>query len=173
MSIARFARNCAIIAGLALAVAIAHAETLAGRVIHVSDGDTVTVLMRGHDQIRVRLAGIDAPESKQDFGRRSRQLMSSLVKGRDVRVIVVDRDKYGRYVARLETEDGDVGEQMLEAGLARVFVRYVRNLPRDYQVAYTHAEALARSENRGLWSDPKQIPPWEWRQMNKERHGFW
>jgi len=173
MSVVGFVRGFAVAAGLALCVAVSHAETLVGRVIHVSDGDTVTVLMRGHDQIRVRVAGIDAPESKQDFGRRSRQLMTQLVKGRDVRVIVVDRDKYGRYVARIETEEGDAGERMLEAGLARVFVRYVRNLPRDYQVAYTHAEALARTESRGLWSDPKQIPPWEWRQMNKERHGFW
>lgn len=172
MRVAKFVSGCAVALGLALSMAVAHAETLVGHVIHVSDGDTVTVLMEGRSKIRVRLAGIDAPESKQDFGRRSRQLLTRLVKGRDVRAIVVDRDKYGRYVARLETEDGDAGEKMLEAGLARVFVRYVQSLPRDYRVAYLHAEGLARSEGRGLWSDPKQIPPWEWREINRRNSGW-
>ncbi len=165
-------RNTLLVCAALLTGFAAQAQTLAGRIIHVSDGDTVTALLPGHEKIRIRLAGIDAPESRQDFGTRSRQLMTRLVKGRDVQIFVVDTDKYGRKVARIETEDGDAGYAMLEAGLARVFIRYISNLPRDYQASYIHAENLARAEKRGLWSDPGQIPPWQWRQKQRSPHGF-
>ena len=168
----RVVRNAVLAIALSAAALCASAETLRGLAIHVSDGDTVTVLINGHDSIRVRLSGIDAPESRQPFGTRSRQLMSRLVKGRDVVVHVVDRDTYGRYVARLETEDADAGEKMLEAGLAWAYVNYLRNLPRDWQILYQHAEGVARTQNRGLWSDPHRIPPWEWRQMNRSNRGW-
>lgn len=172
MNFLRTLRTTAVVLCSALAMSTAGAETLSGFVIHVSDGDTVTALLPNKESIRIRMAGIDAPESKQDFGRRSRQLMSRLVKNRDVQIHVVDRDKYGRYVARLETSDGDVGIVMLEQGLARVYLKYVRNLSRDYQAAYMHAESQARSEGLGLWSDPRQIPPWEWRQQQRSKSGW-
>lgn len=164
-------KNLALAAGLALSMACAQAQTLAGYVIHVSDGDTATVITgKHHEKIRVRLAGIDAPESKQDFGRRSQLLLSRLVKGRDVLVHVVDRDKYGRHVAWIETEDGDAGEKMLEAGLAWANIRFLGNLPREMQVLYRHMEGVARTQKRGLWSAPNQIPPWEWRQMRRDSY---
>ena len=51
------------------------AETFEGKVVGVSDGDTVTVLRNGHDQVRIRLSGIDAPELHQPLGQQAKGLV--------------------------------------------------------------------------------------------------
>lgn len=53
---------------LLLAPLFCWGDTISGRVVGVTDGDTVTVLVNGHDQYKIRLSGIDAPEKKQAFG---------------------------------------------------------------------------------------------------------
>src|SRR6476646_5303985 len=73
------------------------ADTLTGRVVRIADGDTVTVLVSGN-QVRVRLFGIDAPERGQDYSRKSREALAELVFGKDVRVVVYGKDRYGRTV---------------------------------------------------------------------------
>jgi endonuclease YncB( thermonuclease family) len=75
-----------------------HCETLAGRVVRISDGDTITVLVE-RPQIKVRLADIDAPESKQPFGSRSKQALSDLCYRKDARREAQGRDRYGRTIA--------------------------------------------------------------------------
>jgi hypothetical protein len=76
----------------------AHAESLFGRVVGVSDGDTVTVLDATKAPHKVRLAGIDAPEKGQPFGQRAKENLSRLVFGKDVRVAWHKKDRYGRLV---------------------------------------------------------------------------
>ncbi len=73
----------ALIFGVAVSV---HADTITGRVVGVADGDTVTVLATNHQQHKIRLAGIDAPEKTQPFGTRSKQDLSDLVFNKEVRV---------------------------------------------------------------------------------------
>ena len=75
------------------------------RVIGVSDGDTVTVLTADKQQIKIRLAGIDAPESRQSFGNRAKQTLSEKVYGQTVGVAVETVDRYGRTVADLYLAD--------------------------------------------------------------------
>ena len=75
----------------------AHAETLTGRVVGVADGDTLTVLDSNKGLTKIRLHQIDAPEKKQDFGQRSKQSLSELVYGKQVRVEVFDTDQYQRW----------------------------------------------------------------------------
>ena len=58
------------------------AAELAGRVVGITDGDTLTLLYDGHRQVRVTLAEIDSPESRQLYGNRARQELSDLVFGR-------------------------------------------------------------------------------------------
>ncbi len=65
----------------------AHAGlALEGKVVGVSDGDTITVLTDGRESIRIRLAEIDAPEKSQAFGQRSKQSLSDMVFSKTVRV---------------------------------------------------------------------------------------
>ena len=133
------------------------AETFDGKVVGVSDGDTVTVLRNGHDQVRIRLSGIDAPELHQAFGQQSKGLMSRLVFGRNVSVRVVDHDRYRRTVARLSVDGQDVGLAMLRQGLAWHYKHY------DSDPVYAGAENTARAQHLGLWADPHPVAPWDFR----------
>ena len=72
-------------------------RTLTGQVVKIADGDTVTILVVG-DQVRIRLFGIDAPERGQDYSRKSREALADLVFEKEVRVVVHDKDRYGRTV---------------------------------------------------------------------------
>lgn len=97
----------------------AHAGSVfEGRVVGVSDGDTITVLVGGHEQIKVRLAEIDAPEKAQPFGQRSKQALSDLVFGKTVRVEQQDTDRYGRVVGRVFVDGTDVNVEQIRQGMA-------------------------------------------------------
>src|SRR5918999_882120 len=69
----------------------------AGRVVKVSDGDTMTVLVN-KQQVRVRLESIDAPESKQAFGKRSQQSLAQLCAGKTALIRDTGKDRYGRTI---------------------------------------------------------------------------
>ena len=128
------------------------------RVVGISDGDTVTVLTARREQIRVRLHGIDAPESGQPFGTKSRQWLSDQVFGKTVELVRVDTDQYGRIVGRLRTGGKDVNVESVKAGMAWWYQRYART---DRKLE--EAEREAKSARRGLWSEPNPTAPWDWR----------
>jgi endonuclease YncB( thermonuclease family) len=141
----------------------ARAAEFAGRVVGVSDGDTLTVLTGAREEVRVRLAEIDAPESGQPYGARSKQVLSDLAFGRQVRVSTVDIDRYDWVVGRVHAGSRDVNAQMVRQGAAWVFVRYSRD------PALPPMEAEARAARRGLWALPEaeRMPPWEWRAQHR------
>ena len=143
-------------AAVLLAFACSAAPTTV-EVVAVHDGDTVTILS-GREQVRVRLACIDAPEHGQAFGSRARQKLSDLVMRRHVTMDVIDHDDYGRTVARLLLDGDDVNLAMVRAGLAW---HYRHHCPDDRALA--DAEAEARRDRRGLWADARPEAPWEWR----------
>ncbi|MEW5980163.1 MAG: thermonuclease family protein [Acidobacteriota bacterium] len=98
--------------------------TLRGKVVGVSDGDTITVLNE-KTPIKVRLYGIDCPEKGQAFGARAKQLTSDLVFGKTVDVEPVEIDQYGRTVGIVKLENGKiVNAEILRAGFAWVYDRY-------------------------------------------------
>jgi endonuclease YncB( thermonuclease family) len=110
---------------LLLLVSIAGgAETLTGTVVGVADGDTVTVLDANHQQHKIRLSGIDAPEKSQAFGQRSKESMSALVFGKDVDVVWDKRDRYKRIVGKVMVQPADCPTcpKTLDAGLAQITV---------------------------------------------------
>src|SRR5262245_26410035 len=134
------------------------AADFAAKVVGISDGDTLTVL-RGREQVRIRLHGIDAPEAGQDFGSRAKQHASDLAFGKLVTVKPVDTDRYHRTVAEILLPGGQsLNRRMVEDGFAWWYRRFA---PGD--AALRDAERLARDARRGLWSAAKPIPPWEWR----------
>lgn len=136
---------------------VAAAQEHSGRVVGVSDGDTITVLISGNRQLKVRLAEIDAPEKAQAFGQRSKQSLSDLVFGKHVRVIQEDMDRYGRVVGRVYVNGLDVNAEQVRRGMAWVYKKYARD-----RSLYA-IEDEARAAKRGLWSDPNSVPPWEYR----------
>jgi endonuclease YncB( thermonuclease family) len=141
---------------LALVGGAAHAD-FTGKVVGVIDGDTVDILKEGK-AVRVRLAEIDAPESRQAFGQRAKQALSAMVFAQvvDVREGAPDR-RWGRVVGTLFVDGRDVNAAMVGAGMAWAWPRYA------VRPVLFELQATARQARRGLWSDPQPVPPWEWR----------
>lgn len=148
---------------LTLCAGIASAQPLIGRVVGVSDGDTVTVLLPERAQLKVRLAGIDAPEKRQPFGQRAKQRLSALVFGKTVTLVGSKRDRYRRVVAKILVEGQDANLEMVASGLAWHYKQYEVEQSAGDRVAYSRAEEGARSKRRGLWLDAQPLPPWEFR----------
>ena len=132
-----------------------------GRVVKVSDGDTFTLLTKDLKQIKVRMYGIDAPESKQAFGEKSRLFLAGMIAGKEVVLEIKDTDKYGRTVAKVKTDNvEDVGLEMLKAGMAWHYSYY------DKTKAYIQAEKEAKEKKVGLWIDKNPINPYDFRKRN-------
>lgn len=133
-----------------------------GNVVGVADGDTITVLDINKIQYKVRLAEIDAPEKAQAFGYRSKQSLSDLVYGKEVRVIEQGKDKYKRIIGRIYQGDVDANAEQVKQGMAWVYRKYSK----DESLLPLEAEAI---ESRlGLWADDEPMPPWVWRRSKKE-----
>lgn len=162
----------ALVAGAVLFCSAPAWAEFAGDVVRIIDGDTVVVLV-DRQQVRVRLADIDAPESGQAFGSRSRQSLADMIFRQQVRVIEKDTDRYGRTLGVIYATqcaqvnscvDYNVNAQMVHAGMAWAY-RF-RDRPTDPQMFAIEQEA--RAARRGLWSDPHAQEPWKWRRDQKQ-----
>jgi len=147
-----------------------NADTLAGRVVGVADGDTITVLDSDKVQHKIRLAGIDAPEKKQPFGNRSKESLSELAYDKTVTVETDKRDKYGRKVGKVLVNGKDVNLVQVERGMAWFYRQYQREQSPNDRRLYEAAEDGAKADKRGLWHDVGPVPPWEFRH-NKTKRG--
>lgn len=139
------------------------AETLTGRVVKITDGDTVHVLDNVKERHKIRLQGIDAPERGQPFGKRAKEHLSSLVAGADVKVDWHKRDRYKRIIGKVIHVGSDVNLAMVNAGYAWWYRKYAHEQSPVDQVLYEAAENNARATRAGLWLDPNPVPPWKWR----------
>lgn len=124
------------------------------KVVKISDGDTITIL-QNKEQTKVRLYGIDSPEKKQDYGRKSKQFLASLIAGQVVEVEPKGKDRYKRTLGIIHFKEQDINAQMVLNGYAWAYVKYSR--------IYVNQEKLARENKRGLWQSSDPTPPWEWR----------
>jgi endonuclease YncB( thermonuclease family) len=136
---------------------------LKGRVVGIADGDTLTILDDLNQQHKIRLAGIDAPESGQDFGNKSKQNLSSLVYGKTVTVFGSKIDKYGRRVGKIAVGGMDVNLEQVKAGLAWHYKEYAVEQSESDRTAYAEAEAAARKGKFAIWSLPNPVAPWDYR----------
>ncbi len=156
---------------VSLVVLPAEADIL-GKVVTVTDGDTIRVLDADSVQHKIRLAGIDAPEKAQPFGNASRQHLASIVAGKDVRVETTKKDRYGRVLGKVWVQPRDCAGcgktinanlAQIEAGMAWWYRDYARDQSPQDRERYDLAVNEARKSRRGLWSEPNPIPPWVWR----------
>lgn len=130
---------------------------LSGKVIRVTDGDTVVILTEDKQQVKVRLDGIDCPESSQDFGTRAKQATSDLCFGKEVRIEKSGEDRYGRTLGFVYVGDVCVNKVLLKQGMAW----HYKYFNKDPELA--KLEANAKKAKIGLWSQPNPVAPWDFR----------
>jgi endonuclease YncB( thermonuclease family) len=130
-----------------------------GKVVGIADGDTITVLL-DKQQHKIRLEGIDAPESGQAFGTKAKQVLGDKIFGKDVKVVWTSRDKYKRILGHIYLDDRWINKELVAEGFAWHFVKYSKD------VDLAKAEKDAREGKKGLWADARPIPPWDYRKGN-------
>ncbi|WP_047547305.1 thermonuclease family protein [Psychroserpens sp. Hel_I_66] len=139
-------------------------EVITGKITAITDGDTFKLLKKDSTLIRVRLANIDCPERKQPFSKRAKQFTSDAIFGKNVEILVLNKDRYGRFIANVIYDDKkNLSKELLKNGFAWHFVKYSNDS--TLQIL----EDKARKDKVGLWQDPNSIAPWEWRSNKKKR----
>jgi endonuclease YncB( thermonuclease family) len=162
-----------VLLGLLVAwVFAAQEQELLGRVVAVTDGDTIKVLEANNTLHKVRLVGIDAPERSQPFGSASRKNLESMVAGKQVVVRSVKKDKYGRVLGSVWVQPGDcpscgktlyVNHAQIVAGMAWWYRYYADDQSEEDQGRFESAEREAIARKWGLWAEANPVPPWVWR----------
>lgn len=144
---------------LALLLAPIFLFGLDGKVVGVTDGDTIKILTSERQQIKVRLYGIDAPEKKQPYGTAAKRYLSDLIVGKTVQIEELGKDRYKRVLGIVYLGGKDVNEILVLNGYAWAFTKYSK--------IYESQEWQARSNGLGLWRDKNPIKPEIWRKVYK------
>jgi micrococcal nuclease len=127
------------------------------------DGDTFKLLIADKQTVKIRLNGIDAPEKGQDFSRASKEYLGKLISARPVRVVDKGKDKYGRIIGDVFTDQGLlVNLELVKAGMAWHFVKYSKDL------RLAEAETIARQNKSGLWQQAAPVAPWDYRKRKRK-----
>jgi endonuclease YncB( thermonuclease family) len=146
-----------------LSASLLHAEVLSGKVVGVSDGDTITLLDSSQTQHKIRLTGIDAPEKAQAFGQASKKSLSDLVFSKEVEISWEKRDRYRRILGKVLLNEQDICLEQVKRGMAWHYKQYQRDQPPEDRIKYSRAEEEARKSRIGLWADEAPVPPSEFR----------
>jgi len=156
----------AVVLGALCLGAPAQAKSFSGKVLRVVDGDSIELLDAHDEVLRIRLAGIDAPEWNQPFGDVSKASLRQAIEGKTVRVNAHKQDVHGRWVGYVRIRKTDVSLLQVQQGLAWVFRRYEHELSGPQRQAFNAAETAAQNDQMGLWQQASPTPPWEWRRLN-------
>ena len=148
-----------------------------GTVSKVSDGDTIQVVDQLGSKVKVRLYGIDAPETEkrsrktgrvskqgQPYGQEAFDALKGKIGGQRVKAEVMDIDRYRRAVSVVWLGERNINQEMVREGFAWAYRRY---LDRPHASEYIGAEEQARREGRGLWRQGNPQPPWEFRRHSR------
>ena len=164
-----------------LSISSSHAaiRTVTGTVIKVSDGDTIHLTTPEQTKLKVRLYGIDAPETDkindktgqvnipgQPYGDESWKALENKVMGKQVKLDILDIDKYRRMVGMVWLNDRNINLEMIREGYAEAFIEYLKE---PYIVEFLQAEREARSAKKGIWSLPDYERPRDFRKRLKVR----
>lgn len=147
-------------------------RSMAGMVKAVYDGDTLLLATREESRLKVRLYGIDAPETKkpdkpgQPYGDIAKRTLMYKIMGRQVTAEIVDIDQYKRAVAVIRYSGRDINREMVAEGMAWAYRQYLQGA---YESEYINGETLARSRRAGLWRESNPQPPWEFRKVHQGR----
>lgn len=142
---------------------------LTGKVVQVSDGDTINILIDRQTH-RIRLASIDAPETAhgsarpgQPFGDASRKNLADYVAGKTLTLVCYEKDRYGREVCDIPVGDTTANRLQVEKGMAWANLQGGGKYLRDHSLP--ELEKQARAQKLGIWSEPNAVQPWVWRDL--------
>ncbi|RZN83381.1 MAG: nuclease [Winogradskyella sp.] len=139
-------------------------ETIIGKVVGITDGDTFKLLTKDSTLIKVRLANIDCPESKQPFSKKAKQFVSDAIFSKMVTLKILKRDRYQRYISNVIYDDSlSLCHELVKNGLAWHYRKYSKDS------ILQALEDNARGNRLGLWQDKNAIAPWEWRDRKKKK----
>ena len=134
------------------------------KVIGIKDGDTIVVLDSLKTQKTLRLAEVDCPESGQSFGKNAKQFTSNEVFGKIIKYYPTNTDRYGRTIAKVYYDNGKyLSEEIIRNGLGWWYYKYSNNKNLGT------LEKEASNKKIGLFSDPNSIPPWLYREQQREK----
>lgn len=140
---------------------ISSSKFIIGKIVKVSDGDTVTLEDNNGKKRRVRLNGIDCPEIGQEYGTEAAKYVKNIALNKYVNVEIIGKDQYDRILGVLHVDGVNVNEALLKNGLAWV---YKYNEDERYNSLLSEARALKMN----IWSNPKSIDPYTWRKQNNK-----
>lgn len=147
---------------LLLLPCLAYAD-IEGKVVGITDGDTITVLDSENIQHKVRLAGIDAPERGQPFGQKSKEVLSSCAYGHQAHIEGRKLDRYGRLVGKVLVNGQDCNLNQVKQGMAWHYKKYEAEQHPEDRLLYSEVEIQARNMKIGLWIDKDAMAPWDFR----------
>lgn len=157
-------------------------RTIEGTVSKVSDGDTIHVTDPMGTKVKVRLYGIDAPETEkgnkktgriskpgQPYGEEAYQALNSKVFRKSIKLDIMAVDQYKRSVGIVYLNGKNINQEMVAEGFAWAYRQY---LDRPHASEYIELEGQARAKRLGLWQQSNPQPPWEFRKsLKKGKHG--
>ena len=117
----------------------------------------------------IRLQGIDAPERRQAFGTKSKEYLSNLVAGQVVTVEYHDLDRYQRILGKVLLDGEDINLEQVSSGMAWHYKKYLREQSSADRIRYSDAELEARRQKLGLQRDLNPVPPWNYRQAERDQ----
>lgn len=156
-------RKALLLLVLSLLISKDSTETLLGKVVGVTDGDTITLVIN-NNQEKVRLEGIDCPERGQVFGKRAKQFTSDMVYGKTVSLKRTGNDRYGRTLGLIQVQGKILNQELVKAGFAWHFKKY------SSSPVLSLFEEEARQKRRGLWIEDNPLPPWDYRKLPRNKY---
>ena len=142
---------------------VIQAATLVGKVVGISDGDTIKVLDSNKTEHKIRLMGIDAPEKTQAFGAASKQALSNYIYQREVTVEYKKKDRYQRILGKVILDKQDICLAMISDGMAWHYKDYEKEQSKTDRDLYSQSELKARQAKIGLWIEKHPVSPWIFR----------
>lgn len=151
---------------LPLSAAASADEIIRAKAVSIVDGDSISAVIN-QELVRVRLAGVDAPEGNQPFAIDSRQSLHDLCFWVEAELSSISKDYYGRMLARVKCNGVNVNAEQVRRGMAWVADQSVE----DKELVQLQEEA--RTAKRGLWSYESPVPPWEWHSRGWHSQRSW
>jgi micrococcal nuclease len=128
-----------------------------GTVVRIKDGDTIVVLDELNNQITIRLAEVDCPESNQPFGKKAKQFTTEQVALKNVTYKIVSIDRYGRTIGKVFYDGKYLSEEIIKNGFGWHYKKYSTSLK------LSGMEQNAQNKKMGLWIDKNPTAPWNFR----------